>query len=1502
MQEDNGRLSFGVGLDLSQLSADATKSKEMLASIGQAATREGSVIDSAFSQTGAAKGIAALEAAVRGAAKEIQGLDFGTASEKIGALSEIIRANEQVIADNANLLQKWQADATAAFAAGDTGTFEAITADIDEQTKKLDELTAETDTYRGALQAVMAVQGMDTQAVSVPRLYKSEEDMAAVEQLKEQIRATAAELQQVAADGGDTKALTADLTSLQDQLATTETQAAQAASALGEDLGGRAAEAQGRLHDLNQAVAEQQDKLATITEAAEQARAAYEELAASNTSTSEQVEAAAATLDTLRDSVSNATDRLTALQTAQASAQASWNSVSQEVATHDSVMVKMLGGYDNYKTILDKLPAPVKMAIDGVAGMTGAAKAFIATPLGATIAAIMLALQALKTWFNSTAEGQMAFAKISGYVSGVLGQLKEIVITVGKTIFNAFSNPKKAITDLWNAIKTNIVNRFKSIGVIAGALGKVIKAAFTFNWDAMKSGLKELADGWLQFGTGVEHLTDKVGKYVKGVHNASKESAAIAAESKQLDIEVSKWQKKNQQLKTEKDKARGKLYNRNLSTAERKKARDDFERALQEQTEMEAKFADKRINLQMRTMALTSNTIEDENKLRDLQAAKEAVRTRKAQEMAMLQRRSNSLDSKDNTAAKQAGEQRKQAEQALKALGETEAALIIENNRRRTELMEEGAEKSLQQLKDQQAQEEDQLKQKAEKLKELNQKAGKGDRLTDSQQKAVDDATALIAEKYTRLTNDIANAEARQLQDYIKQYGTFQEQKLAIAAEYAAKIAKVNQSTLTDEQKQWQIKGLQAEQKSKQDALEAKAVTQSVDWYAVFSNVGDIMGKAVRPVLEQLKAYAGSDAYKNLAPEQQKVIAEAIAKMRKATGTNTDIGWRDLAADLTEYQKALQEAQAAQQLYADAQEAYAEEIAGLVAKLSDPGTSKEDAQAAQNRLNEINKLLHPQAEASEKAGEKVKTAGAKLASTVEDVAKPVDELSTFLGKAGLGQLKTLYDDLLSIKGGIEGLKGLKAAKEVAKDLQGAGKEIAQATGEAAKDAGKGLQGVFESAGFIGQIVSAVLSILDILKDGIGTLISSLIDTVMNAVTGILQNLLSGDFAKQIFQSLGKGLQGIADAVTFGGFSSLFGTNGNAAEVARTTQRLTDRNAALQKSIDALKDTIDKSAGGKALDAYQQAIKDQREYNENLRQVLNAQMKYHNAHGSNASKWEIWAEFNDAINNLLGTHLRRDSWEDYRQLTPEQMDQIRTHLPSAWANMLAQGKYNKSEYFENYADQAGKIEELTAKIRENLLGTTVDGLADSFADQLMDMDRSSKDFANDFTETIQKAMLRATIADHFKDRIAKWYEDITNRMGVGTDQYAELTNEEIDTFRGQWQQMVDDLMAERDRLAQITGYKGNTEDQRNGISKGIATASQDSVDELNGRMTAVQSHTYSIAESTRLMLTVTQDILRGVNNIDRQTLSTANSVEAVKADTQEMKEALQDITTKGVKIR
>ena len=86
--------------------------------------------------------------------------------------------------------------------------------------------------------------------------------------------------------------------------------------------------------------------------------------------------------------------------------------------------------------------------------------------------------------------------------------------------------------------------------------------------------------------------------------------------------------------------------------------------------------------------------------------------------------------------------------------------------------------------------------------------------------------------------------------------------------------------------------------------------------------------------------------------------------------------------------------------------------------------------------------------------------------------------------------------------------------------------------------------------------------------------------------------------------------------------------------------------------------------------------------------------------------------------------------------------------------------------------------------------------------------------------------------------------------------------------------------------------------REASQEGIATASQESVDELNGRMTAVQGHTYSISENTKLLVANTAAILQSVLNIEANT----DRLAAVETNIKEVRNTLNDLALKGIKIK
>lgn len=285
--------------------------------------------------------------------------------------------------------------------------------------------------------------------------------------------------------------------------------------------------------------------------------------------------------------------------------------------------------------VIGRLPRPLQDVIRGLQGMTGAARTFIAIPLIAVITAIATAVMTLTSWFRSSAEGQKAFARVSGYVSGVLGQLKEVVIAVGKALYDAFTNPQEAVRKLWDSIKTNIVNRFEGLGEMFRAIGRIISSGFTEGYD-------ELNNAFLKTTTGVDNLIGKTNQYIKGVTDAAKKTADLRVAERELQDERSQWLIKEAELDERISEARNKMYLGDDD--ERLKAALEVEELVNEKYAQRIKFAEEEYRIFKETSALTSSTQEDIDEERRLQAEITRLSAQRNSELRMTMRMKGSLE------------------------------------------------------------------------------------------------------------------------------------------------------------------------------------------------------------------------------------------------------------------------------------------------------------------------------------------------------------------------------------------------------------------------------------------------------------------------------------------------------------------------------------------------------------------------------------------------------------------------------------------------------------------------------------------------------------------------------------------------------------------------------------------------------------------------------------------------------------------------------------------
>ena len=660
--------------------------------------------------------------------------------------------------------------------------------------------------------------------------------------------------------------------------------------------------------------------------------------------------------------------------------------------------------------------------------------------------------------------------------------------------------------------------------------------------------------------------------------------------------------------------------------------------------------------------------------------------------------------------------------------------------------------------------------------------------------------------KVTREENDAAR---QSMLDYLKEYGTYQQKKLAIAREYAEKIRKAQEAGNYGE-----VLRLGRQQKEETAAAEIASLKADIDWDGLFGNFGGLLEEQLRPTLEKLRKYAASDEYRNASAEDKQVISELIAKLedRSAGGINRNM-FRDVSRDLAAYQTTLRELTEAKEREKAAADALT---------------------AAQDKLKKATESGDPAAvkEAEEVAAttrEAFDAASAGVVALTEANDKAAQDLRTSSTNA-----------VQSLTGLAEGLQSLKSGS-LAGVAQGLGKlgDATKNMGGVMGSVGSTLAETFSSGGIIGQIIAAVLSILDVLKEGIGTLVSGILDSVLGAVNGILENILSGELFTQIGGSLFYGVRDILDTVTFG----LFSSHGNAKEVNALVDRLTESNKYLTTAIEKLTDEMENSGGAQSTEYYRSAYEKQREKIENDRQMLEAKMGYHSSHHSNdyyindAFGWNDWQR----ASAYVGKTLR--SVSDLWRLSPEDLAKLQ-ELPDIWEKIHS-GKYDQSEWLDEYVSDANTLLELQQQWQEAITDTSFEGIKSGMKELLKDFETGSEDVITSVDEFLENAILKSVVDGTYSDELKKWQEVFAEFMSDGI-----LSEREADELRRKYQDIFSAAQAEKDALFDAAGITGEGKSTtQSGKSGSFSAMSQDQGTKLEGMFTSGLNHWVSIDEKT-----------------------------------------------------
>lgn len=540
--------------------------------------------------------------------------------------------------------------------------------------------------------------------------------------------------------------------------------------------------------------------------------------------------------------------------------------------------------------------------------------------------------------------------------------------------------------------------------------------------------------------------------------------------------------------------------------------------------------------------------------------------------------------------------------------------------------------------------------------------------------------------------------------------------------------------------------------------------------------------------------------------------------------------------------------------------------------------------------------------------------GSKLAETRARVKAVTDQITKVESKSGgeevsdaladwqklyetLGRVKQSFDDIGESLGGVAG-KAIKTAGSVATSAMQMINGITtlanwsiRAQEMTAKGASKAVQSV-ERASVVLAIVGAALQVITKVRE----VVTSFIDEGREAdreaqkFAGTVRSLnseldttrdkaLSASQALHIFSG-----NGFADAQRSVKLAESAFKRYNAVlrEQVAETEQINNRFGSLTASL----------FGGITLEGLQS---DAQKYG---RIIGDIQIQTRKATGFDLGPFHIG---------------KRAKYQSLRDLVPELFDPDESINKDALAKFIGTEVYDKlpdkvkaslTEVKRAQDEFAEQTKELEGYLR-GVFGDLGNDLMNDIVEAFKSGEDASESFSKSVSKTLEKLVSNMIFSSVFSDTFKRAEGEMKALMSKGASQeefidfYSQLMVQ-VKALKGQADKQLEDAKragAEKG-LNLFTPDDSKSGERREASRKGLAQASQDSIDELSGRATAIQGHTYDIATYTRQLVTTSGAILGRVTEIRDNT----NRLERIEGATDKLRRSMDEITIKGIKVR
>lgn len=684
-------------------------------------------------------------------------------------------------------------------------------------------------------------------------------------------------------------------------------------------------------------------------------------------------------------------------------------------------------------------------------------------------------------------------------------------------------------------------------------------------------------------------------------------------------------------------------------------------------------------------------------------------------------------------------------------------------------------------------------KQERDTIAKMDKARKQGDNIPQSQYDEVKNtantnrmlAEQVYNEKIYQIEQEYRDKATQSLIDYNKQYGTYQEKRLAIAMDYARKIAAAETEGEADV--------LTRERDDKLASLDFEEMKKGMDWDKIFGDLERVSTDTLESLREKLKQYLegiGDD----ISPESYKEVLDAFKNIDSELADRSPFD--TMKKGYEDYKSAMEEVRSAQSLLQQAQvggsvivEEYDEATGALTRKLITQAEAEERLRAAQDKRYSAQKSL---TDAAHSIGQK----GMAIVNAGNDI---VDMLGNF---------------------------GVKVPEAVSETLNGVSQVMS------------GLESIDLTKPF-----SAITGSVSILT-GIG-----------NTIAGLF-GFGGADYSG--YENLKSKYEGLIDI-----WDSLISKKQQYIDI--------DYGVEAQKAAEEAKKLVDVQI-------------------ERQRQLM------HSLSGSGSSM------FSHSLGYRVNERMGSSDWARLSQLTGENIREFgdvinldadvigKVLQDEKFVSVLTAVNSEFVTYIQNIDKYSEQLQEIAEQEKEAFTGVSFDEFRDSFVSMLSDLDATNQDFADNFEKYLQNAIFSSLIAGKYKQQIQELYDTWATKAESG----GELTKDEAGILRNKYQDIINDMLAEREQIMKDFGWESSSADSgssQSPSSGALTTMSQDSISTFEGIGRNMQTH-----------LANTDKFVQEIRNTQKQDSQTLATIAGHTAHLVEIHDILSDMKLNGIQLK